>query len=109
LWKCIHLLGPKPPESEILQDAPGIIVTLHEGGSVMFFITTRFRLILKLLRGIHDIGHSKTIEKTGILNQLEAFNTPIHVLATDKGTKFPDNKGEPYKNIVYFKADPLNK
>jgi hypothetical protein len=51
----------------------------------------------------------KAIEKTGILDQLEAFNTPIYIPATDKGAEFPDNKGEPYKNIVYFKADPLNK
>jgi hypothetical protein len=51
----------------------------------------------------------KAIEMIGILDQLEALNTPIYIPAIDKGAEFPDDKGEPYKNIVYFKADQLSK
>jgi hypothetical protein len=48
----------------------------------------------------------KAIEKTEILNMLNESNKAIYIPATKLGAEFPG--GEDYKNIVYFKADPLN-
>jgi hypothetical protein len=45
------------------------------------------------------------INKTGIIDTLEAYKTPIYIPALDRGVEFPD--GIHYKNVVYFKADRL--
>jgi hypothetical protein len=47
----------------------------------------------------------KAIELTGIIDELEDSSSPIYIPALDRGAEFPE--GIPYKNVVYFKADPL--
>jgi hypothetical protein len=48
----------------------------------------------------------KAIEKTGILDMLNESAKAVYIPATQRGAEFPDE--EPYRHVVYFKADRLN-
>jgi hypothetical protein len=47
----------------------------------------------------------KAIEKTGLLDMLNESSKAVYIPATQRGAEFP---GEPYRHIVYFKADRLS-